>query len=75
MCACACLLICQRVCEPVSKPVCLSFCVRVCLPGRPEIWDWRPAPFYVDKLELTVNRRAHFEGLFRLRLEADDSKI
>jgi len=27
-------------------PVCLSFCVRVCLSGRPEIWDWRPAPFY-----------------------------
>ena len=27
-------------------PVCLSFCVRVCLPGRPETWDWRPAPFY-----------------------------
>ena len=29
-------------------PVCLSFCVRVCLPGRPEIWDWRPAPFYCE---------------------------
>jgi hypothetical protein len=33
-------------------PVCLSFCVRVCLPGRPEIWDWRPAPFYADDLAL-----------------------
>ena len=40
-----------------------------------EIWDWRPAPFFVDKLELTDNRRKDFEGLFRLRLQADDGKI
>ena len=68
--ASVCLYVCQSVC------LCLQACVPACLRlVSIEIWDWRPAPFYVDKLELTVNRRTHFEGLFWLRLKSAACKI
>jgi hypothetical protein len=68
-CACACLSVCMSVCLSVCAGMCVCmFAFRV-----NEIWDWRPAPFYtqisnlkfVDKLELTVNCRRFFGGLFR----------
>jgi len=65
--------VCLSVCQSVRR--CVQACVSACLRFVSiEIWDWRPAPFY-DKLELTVNRRKDFEGLFRLRLPADNGNI
>ena len=78
ICLCVHLFVRASVCLSVCQSVCL--CVQACVSARLcfvsiEILDWRPAPFFVDKLELTDNRRKDFEGLFRLRLQADDGKI
>ena len=62
ICLCVHLFVRASVCLSVCQSVCL--CVQACVSARLrfvsiEIWDWRPAPFYVDKWELTlVTRRA-----------------
>jgi len=81
---CVCLSFDLSACLRACQHACVSIFLRACLSA----WASRNlglAPCallypnfnkkFVDKLELTVNRRAHFEGLFRLRLESAGCKI
>ena len=52
ICLCVHLIVCASVCLSVCQSVCLCVqaCVSACLRFVSlEIWDWRPAPFYVQR--------------------------
>ena len=72
-----CVYVC--VCGGGGECGCGCGCGWVCGCGCVGVWNlgWPLGAllFTQIKLELTVNRRAHFEGLFRLRLESAACKI